>query len=62
MGNGRHVDAPKRGLALRSIAHQTPGDRALSTGYGAISVARKSLTLVRVGPVIRLSPNRSKKA
>src|SRR5712672_4569350 len=31
------------------------------SSHGAISVALKSLTLVRVGPVTRLSPSNSKK-
>src|SRR6476619_255653 len=58
LGNGTCFGARFWLLYLGAIAHSEPRREALSTGsQGAINVARKSLTLVRVGPVTRLSPN-----
>src|SRR6185312_10531762 len=63
MGIGFCAFGPKRRSKGGANAHNGTRDRDLSTGfYGAISVALKSLTLVRVGPVIRLSPILSNRA
>src|SRR3984957_18069714 len=49
-----------RDASLRDAPQGEVGTVADSR-HGAIKVARKSLTLVRVGPVTRLSPSISKK-